>query len=321
MTQKVQDLDAILKKIQEEHKEQEEAAKFSDERFIYFKPGNKYIIRLCWPIDPAGKRDLPIIFKVTHEDSSNGQSKMEVTCPTSDYIHGRAGFKACKACAETSLLWNDWADNKNQTSHELYKNFKRQYRNTALTYVVSDSLNPKNDGTFKLFRVPHGVANYLRRMIFGWTVSKDEQPIAPSEMIGTDAFRLKDGVDLIIRVGQEQTKDGTFNQYTAEFARSKTTVPVTQDQVQTAAMELKFDEDFYTPFDEEATLKFVNERMLQAKLNSELLKITPQSKPDFHNPNISTAEPNENNKPEIPKSGLPPDDVQKLLADIESGNI
>lgn len=255
----------------QKQKQDDESDSFQDPRFITFRAGNTYRVRLCWPVDPNGKRIVPFIFKTIHGDFRENGTKTEVVCPTSDYISGKSGFKQCPCCKEVGDFYKDAKENKNKTSEELYKNFKRQFRNVALVYVVSDSLTVENNGSFKLMRVPHKVANFLRRKIYGWAISNDEPQLTPEQIVGKDAFLFDSGFDLMISVSKERTDAGEFNQYTPEFLPKPTAIPnVTQAHANKAAIDLKFDEDFYKMSSVDEIKKFVSDAVLKCKLSIEL---------------------------------------------------
>ena len=265
-----------LMQINQQRVQQDEQAGSFDDRFLYFKPGNNYRFRLCWPVDPKGNRRFPFIFGNVHSDVGNGRSGKEIVCPTSDYISGKAGFRQCRCCDEASKFYKDYDEHKNQTSYELYKHFKRKSKNIALVYVISDGLRPENNGKFMLARFAPQVADYIRRKVFGWALKKGEAPLDHDQIIGQQAFLMDNGIDMIISVGQEVTQQGTFNSYNAEFLPKATQLPVTQADVNKAAIDLKFDEDFYKPFDPAETDKFVKENVLGLKLEWEVNGGAPQ---------------------------------------------
>lgn len=259
-----------LMQINAQRTQQDEQSGSFDDRFLYFKPGNNYRFRLCWPVDPSGNRKFPFIFGNVHSDIGTGRSGEEIVCPTSDYISGKAGFRQCRCCAEASKFYQDYDEHKNQTSYELYKHFKRKSKNIAIVYVISDGLRPENNGKFMLARFAPQVADYIRRKVFGWALKKGEAPLDNDQIIGQQAFLMDNGIDMIISVGQEVTQQGTFNSYNAEFLPKPTQLPVTQADVNKAAIELKFDEDFYKLFDPAKTEKFVKENVLGLKLEYEV---------------------------------------------------
>lgn len=288
--------DAMIGAVNEKRITNEEGA--GDERFVVFKTGNSYRFRLCWPVDPFGRRQTPWIFRVTHADFGNGRTNTEITCPTSDYIMGRRGFRSCKACECSGEFYNDFKNNGSTTSEELYKHFKRNYRYVALAYVVSDSLNPKNAGQFMLVRITKGIADYLNRRVFGWATSKGEMPLAQDRIMGKAAFLMDAGHDLVIDVSTEQTANGSYNSYSAEFMPQPTKVPVTQADCNKAALEMKFDEDFYLQSNAIEIDNFVKTAIMGLKMEYEV-NGTPA---DFNpanldqgninaaaNPNVSTA--------------------------------
>lgn len=281
--------DAMIGAVNQKHTEDEAAIR--DERFIYFKTGNSYRVRLCWPIDPFNRRQSPWIFRVIHEDRGAGRTNTEITCPTSDYLMGRRGFRACKACECSGNFYND--SEKSKVSKELYLHFKRQYRYVAMVYVVSDSLTPKNNGKFMLMRVPKGIADYLNRRVFGWATKNGELPLPLDRVIGKSAFLTDNGYDLNIDVSTESTASGTFNSYSAEFMPQPTSVPVTQADINRAALELKFDEDFYKTSSQEEIENFVKTAIMGLKMEYEINGVPTDFDPSkLDQGNLSAANPN-----------------------------
>lgn len=261
------DFDAAIAQATATKTTQDEQSKTFDERYVSFKPGKNYRFRLCWPVDPSGTRKFPFIFRLAHVDGGEeGREYAEVTCPTSDYILGKAGYNQCPVCTEVSAFWDDYAKTKSAVSKELYDHFKRKNRNTAMVYVVNDDNEPKNNGTFKFIYVVPQVADFLRRKIFGWAVKKGEAPLPPDQIIGKEAFLCDAGYDLSISV----SFDGQYNQYAPEFLPKPTKIPVTQADINKAGVEMKFDEDLYKVGSMAERQEFVKTRILQVKMHIEL---------------------------------------------------
>lgn len=289
--------DAQLRQVNQQRAIQDEQANSFDERFIYFKAGKNYRFRLCWPVDPNGVRKFPFIFSNIHVDRGIGRSNEEVVCPTSDYISGKAGYRQCPVCAESSKFYKDYDEHKNKTSYELYKHFKRKSNNIALVYVISDGQRPENNGKFMLARFAPQIADYIRRKVFGWALKKGEAPLDNDQIIGQQAFLMDNGVDMVVSVGTETTSEGEFNSYTAEFLPKATKLPVTQADVNKAGIELKFDEDFYKTFDAEKAAKFVKENVLGLKMEYELNGVPQKEQkgsgkvydPSAVDPNVSSS--------------------------------
>ena len=323
MTANTFDINAAMAQINQVHAQQEEQAKFVDDRFVYSKAGHNYAFRLLWSIDASDQRKLPIIFKLTHE-CGVGSDRDIVTCPTSDYILGNAGFNQCAICDETNRIYNEWKDSnpKNPTIKELYNKFKRQYRYTALVYVIKDDLKPENVGKIMLFRMPKGVADQIKKEVFGWVIKKGDVPLPQDQLIQGAAFDLKDGYNLNVSVTSKKTEEGTFNNYTAQFSRNKSAIQVTQEEVNQASIDLKFDEDFYTPFVKADNDAFVSKHILQTKMEAELGGLgTPTT--GFNNPNVTEAVSalgKDNNNPELDTVKVEPkNDTDKEIDDLLAG--
>lgn len=263
------DFDASMGALNAQHQQQEEEAQVFDDRIIRFKAGHNYCVALTWPVDPFGRRQSPFICRVTHGDYGQGRSGREVTCPTSLYVSGRAGFKYCKACAEVNKYYKDYEKNKSEVAKELYRHFKRQYRHYAMVYVISDDLTPENNGKFMIMRLPMRISDYLHRKVFGWATKKDEAPLPSAAIIGKKALTVDGQWNVLITVSTESTESGTFNSYSTEFIPRNEPLPITQADVNKAGLDLKYDEDFFVPYDAAEVDKFVKEVMLQANLDVE----------------------------------------------------
>jgi len=315
------DLNSAMAQINQLHTQQEENAKFVDPRFVYTKAGHNYSFRLLWV--PSKERQLPIIFKLTHEYGI-GSDRDIVTCPTSDYELGKAGFQECAICEEATRLYNDFKDNKNQTSKDLYNKFKRQYRNTALVYVVADDCTPANVGKVMLFRMPKGISDQIKREVFGWVLKKGEVAIPADQLIGGKAFDKTSGFNLNISVTSKVTDEGTFNSYSASFSRNESPIPLTDKQALDSSIELKFDEEFYVKWDKTKTDEFASKHILQSAMDSELggtttpAQTTPSTTPDTSGSFVTDDKTN----PDLePITGKTPEndtdaEIKKLLAGI-----
>ena len=318
------DLNSAMAQINQLHDKQEENAKFVDPRFVYTKAGHNYSFRLLW--SPSESRSLPIIFKLTHEYGV-GSDRDIVTCPTSDYELGKAGFQECAICEEATRLYNDFKDNKNQTSKDLYNKFKRQYRNTALVYVVADDCTPVNVGKVMLFRMPKGISDQIKREVFGWTIKKGDVAIPADQLVSGKAFDKASGFNLNISVTSKVTEEGTFNSYSASFSRNESSIPLTDEQVVASALELKFDEDFYKRWDKTKTDEFANKHILQSAMDTELAgKATPASATPASTPAsgaVVTEKVEDKSNPELDKVvGNDTDaEIKKLLDGIGQSTV
>lgn len=302
------DFDASMGALNAQHQQQEEEAQIFDDRIIRFKAGHNYCVALTWPVDPYGRRQSPFICRVTHGDYGQGRSGREVTCPTSLYVSGKAGFKYCKACAEVNKYYKDYEKTKSEVSKELYRHFKRQNRHYALVYVISDDLTPENNGKFMIMRMPIRISDYLHRKIFGWATKKNETPLPQAAVVGKKALTVDGQWNVLVTVSTESTESGTFNSYNTELIPRNEPLPITQADINKAGLELKFDEDFFIPYDAAETDKFVKEVMLQANLDVENSG-SVSGGGVFDPSDLSQFDPN---KPAIPPA------VSKAAADISA---
>ena len=185
----------------------------TDERLIKFVPGNTYRFRLLF--STSDKRSSPFIEKVTHNFySKEKRSSGWITCPTSEYIDGKYGYKNCQACGKVSDFWKQ-KDNGSISAGELYNTFKRKNVCFAPVYVVSDGSNPENNGKVKIMKYGYTVYEFLEREVFARD-PKTKKPIVDAETTGPDAFELTNGYDLIVTVTQK-TKE--FPAYSCSWSK------------------------------------------------------------------------------------------------------
>jgi hypothetical protein len=258
------DLAEVYAKLQKEEeakaKKDAEAAKdFNNPDFLSMKVDNAYEMRLMyWTSQVPGERVVPIIEKTVHAVKTD-DGYHEITCPSSDYLLGRSGYRACPICAELSKLWEEM-EKGSATAKVVYDKFKRKFKGYAVVYVVNDPTTPENNGTFKILFVNAFINNFLREEIKG--VNKKGIKIEGARPIGFKAFDPSaNGKNLLVSV----TKDGEYNKYTSKFvdpAEGQAAIDVDADKLCEVYDKLKFDEH-YTPFDPEACKTFYEDIFLE----------------------------------------------------------
>lgn len=225
-----------------------------DPRFIRFKPGNTYRIRLLITKgDP--ERKTPLIHQYIHRYYNKDTKEFaSVICPTSEYLDDYRGFKKCPICEKNTEMYRENTD----SSMEIYEMFKRQFTGYALAYVINDPVNESNNNTVRIFKYYIGTRKFLKKEILGIDEDanrknkkkKDDASAPPvpetkavidEEPLGRKAFDLVNGYDLIITVGEK----GEYNEYTLKFARTPTTIYATPEEISKQASELHFDEDLF----------------------------------------------------------------------------
>lgn len=249
------------KKKLEEKLEKPDYSKEEDPRKINWKPDNTYRFRLLFYLDNKSNRQGPFIDKYIHNYwNSDTKESDRVTCPTSLYLEGNLGFKNCPICNNNSNLWKEYK-NGSQTAYELYKQHKRRFYGFALVYVVNDPVNSENNGKVRI--MPYGITiqKFLESEVFGQGDAADP--------VGSDAFNLEEGYDLIIQVEKNQTDAGNFNKYNPKFAREKTSINIDTETIEKEIKELKFDEDFYSVSSKEELLKFYQDYVLDQNEDDE----------------------------------------------------
>ena len=239
----------------EKRKVDEEAAKdFQNPNMLTMKAGNTYRVRLMyWCNDVPGDRKVPIIEKTVHAVKTD-TGYVEVTCPVSEYLMGRSGYRACPICGELSSLW-DQKDKGSASAAEAYKKFKRKFKGYAVVYVVNDSdKGDENNGEFKIVYINAIINKYLRKKIKG--VDHKGNKIDGAVALGFKAFNQK-GRDLIITV----TQGAEFKEYECEFDEGNT-LDITDEQIEAAYDTLDF-ESFYTKHDPAALQSFYDDIVLE----------------------------------------------------------
>lgn len=259
---KAPDLEALFGQLQQQEeerakKEAEASKDFSNPNFMNLKVGNAYEVRLMyWSSNVPGERKVPLIEKTVHAVKADDGSYHEITCPSSAYLMGRGGFRACPVCTELSKLWDE-KEKGSQAAKIAYDKFKRKFKGYAVVYVVNDPTTPENNGTFKILYINSIMIEYLRKKIYG--LDRKGVKIEGARPIGFKAFDPgADGKSLIISV----TKDGEYNKYDCEFVDGNGDLKITTDDLEKAFDELKFDE-YYTPYDVEAVKEFYEKVYLE----------------------------------------------------------
>lgn len=253
---------------QEKAKKEAEAAKdYSNPNFVNMKPGNAYEFRLVyWASGVPGERVVPIIEKTVHAVKVENGDYHEVTCPSSDYLMGRGGFRACPICSELSKLWDE-KEKGSAAAKIAYDKFKRKFKGYAVVYVVNDPTTPENNGTFKILYINAWINPYLREKIKG--IDKKGAKIEGARPIGFKAFDPSvNGKNLLITV----TKDGEYSKYSCEFVDPADgegkieAIPegkeASYEFLQGIFEGLKFDE-YYTPHEPEKIQKFHEDVFLE----------------------------------------------------------
>ena len=238
-------------------KEAEALKDYNNPDFINMQAGKAYEVRLMyWASGVIGERIVPIIEKTVHAVKAESGEYHEVTCPSTDYLMGRSGYRACPICGELSKLWKE-IEKGSAAAKVAYDKFKRKLKGYAVVYVVNDPTTPANNGTFKILYVNAIMNNFLREEIKG--VDKKSVKIEGARPIGFKAFDpTTNGKNLLVSV----TKDGEFNKYTCKFVDPQGDLGIKPEDVATAFDTLAFDK-YYTNFDPDALQKFYEDVYLE----------------------------------------------------------
>lgn len=261
----VPDMAALYAKMQQQEeekakKEAEAAKDYNNPAFISMRQGNAYELRLMyWASGVPGERIVPIIEKTVHAVKAQDGQYHEVTCPSSDYLLGRSGYRACPICSELGKLWDE-QEKGSAAAKIAYDKFKRKFKGYAVVYVINDPTTPENNGTFKILYINAIINNFLREKIKG--MDRKGMKIEGARPIGFKAYDpTMSGKNLLITV----TKDGEFNKYSCEFVdpEAKTgNIDASPEVLEKAFDELKFDE-YYTNHDPDELQKFYENVFLE----------------------------------------------------------
>ena len=226
-----------------------------DERFVAFMAQNSYRFRLLFFLNDKSDRKTPFIeqFIHTYYDPET-KSRETIICPTSEYIKGNFGFNMCPTCTNNSKLWKE-IEKGNKSSGELYDQLKRRFHGYALVYVVNDGFNPENNGKVKLMHFGKDIKKFFKAEIIGTETSVDP--------IGSAAFDLENGYDLLITVTDVKSGEETYKHYECKFAREKTTIHVDLVKLETEIKALRFDEDYFKVTPAEDLQKFYQNYILE----------------------------------------------------------
>ena len=249
-----------------------------DVRIIKWIPGKTYRVRLLFSVSP--NRSQPFIHKNVHKYYDESNKKLSwVTCPTSEYISDKNGFKECPICSELGKLYKD-KEAGSASAAILYKEFKRNFFGFAPVFVVSDPNNEENIGKIKIIEYKLTIYEFLKREVFGINI-REKTVVADDDIVGACAFDLKSGKDLIITVSSNKTSQGTFNQYSAKFANNATAIPLTEEQIDQTIKDLNFEKDFYTISSKDELMKFYTGCFkpveINVSANTEIAKVSPSA--------------------------------------------
>ena len=237
-----------------------------DTRFVKWVAGKTYRMRmLCMP---GPERKCALIHKSTHvyydPDTKDYQW---VTCPTSEYVDDINGYKICPICVENKELYKNYKTSP--SCKEMYDKMKRQFHCFAPVYVISDPVNPVNNGTVKLIKYGVGMRKYFNKEIYNydedaWKKSDEEKAKEEAanadkdEIVGFGAFDTANGFDLIVSVS---VKSDDYKEYTCKFSRTASAIPISAEELEKQFNELNFDKEFYTVSTKTEILKLYNRFM------------------------------------------------------------
>lgn len=233
----------LRQKIQDDSQKKK---KFTDDRFIEFKPGNTYRFRLIGYTPDNSEREDFLASKYKHMVKTEDGKWHGVTCPTT---LNKTGFEKCPVCKKNRELYTS----KNPIDNELYKKYRRKFDGYAIVYVISDPVNESYNNTFKIIRYGTTIDKWLRKEIWGIvsaTPDDDSEEVETvTESVGLDAINIVNGYDLIIEVSQK----GEWADYACKFARKPTTLNLKEEDIIKKCEELDLDSELKISSDAQLT--------------------------------------------------------------------
>jgi len=295
----------------------------NDPRLIHFKAGNTYRFRLLFA--EGKERVKPLVHKYTHNYFVKGADKVGyVVCPTSEYISHKFGFNECPVCQQLNNWWEE--GKTSPSSKELYSTFRRQFNGFVPVFVINDPTNEDNNGTVKIMRYGVNIRKYLKAKIHGIN-DKDDSVIEGADTIGIEAFKLKQGRDLLITVTEKQVEENgqkkVYPEYACEFATKLTDITLTEKQVNKESEFLGFDTDFYETSTPEEVQNFCKDFVLREDVESAVPASNDEVVPKPKEKELEDDIPydNETLEPTEPKEeagdDLGDDEIDDLLKDLE----
>lgn len=250
--------------IKAQKNEQEKSVKsFADDRFLKFKIGNTYTLRLLFC--PGPQRTTPFIEQRVHRNwNANLRKYTRVVCASSPYIGGYEGYKSCPICQAAAGFYPK-KEAGDANAKIMYDTAKAVTENFAVVYVVDDGVKDEEQsarGKIKIIKYGFDIQKVLDMYVMGKEV-KGSAKIPDSEIVGFEAFDLEAGRNLLISVSAKKAGEITFPNYTASFSTKLTAIPLTEEDVEAAFKELRFDEDFYVSSDPKAINAFYKNFILK----------------------------------------------------------
>lgn len=236
--------DGFKKKVEEQKVAQQS---FADDRFIDFQAGKTYRFRMIYDTTNE-KREGPFISKWVHSTKDENGKRVSAVCPKTD--NPKSYFKQCPVCQNNNKLYNSGS----KSDMDLYDIHKPKFHGFAPVYVVSDPTNPDNNGHIKLIHF-----SVLAKEVFDWEIfglakrvkntsedkaDKDEKTekepqLANADAIGSDAFALTGGYDLVVVVTKKPTS--VWNDFKFSFARKQTNIDANVEALEKELTDIKFD--------------------------------------------------------------------------------
>lgn len=303
------DLNQMFKQLQTHETEREKSK--GDDRLINFKPGNTYVFRLLFIPSKDGKRVTPWIHNRTHTYSNKDTNTYDFTiCPSSEYLLGPKGYNKCPMCKEATKYYDEFSKTKSKSAEELKNLYASIFNGFIPVYVISDPSKPENNGKVKIMRYGKTIKDFIKKKVLGRDEKNKE--IVGYEPIGSKAFDTSAGYNLVITV----TKPDNWNKYDTEFSNSLTSINVDPSHLQTMCNMLKFDEDFFTDYNEQNLYKFMNTYLAVEPV----VKSTPSQVPEEKIDVMTT------NQTPVPHNGTSPapkscGSQQSVVVNASSSNV
>ncbi len=217
--------------------------------YLRFEPVNTYIVRLLPNFKNFKNTILNYYFHMfnSHVDGTS----INFTCPTT--------YKdKCTACTLRFKLYRNGGEIDKKLSAEL----SRKAKSLVNAYVISDPVNPQNNGKVKVIRFGKQLATKINSAIDG----------EDSEEFGKSIFDLSEnGCNFRIKVEESSTKgENSWPTYVNSKFLSKSKIE--------GMTEEKMEEIYNSTFDLDTLITSIEPNKINKLIQEHFLQITPENK-------------------------------------------
>jgi hypothetical protein len=308
------------------------SAKYAtDPRLLVPLKGHTYTVRLVSITNAKSGRKSPFIVKWNHTSTNlnmtTGEYETEfVTCPTSSYVKCANPFDACPCCSAANEIWKKYEATKNVKYRQIYDKMKRRFSAFIPVLILSNTENAEYNGKIKIMTLNN-------RNVFKEFSQFLEQN---SKRLFFNNFDNPEAKNLVLTVTTEKAQDG--NEYrrfqlSESISGKKLCNELTPEWIAKFLKEkivpLQFDEDFMTPYSEDAINNFYERRIAPlfknskiedtakaaakaSESNDDIFDISSDSAPTQSNPQVSASQT------ESAASAVSDSEQEEIIADVDT---